>query len=112
MFTTETPKSTQLWLDLRVPKWHQLEFDLDYTQPEKKTDYGKLQQTVPLYYDNGADWNITAIATPALHINSGGDIKSRLIVTPDLIIESTHKRPNAVVRFFHKHLFNFKWETI
>jgi hypothetical protein len=38
--------------------------------------------------------------------------RSRLTIAPGFAINLTKDMPNALVRFFHKHLFNFTWEKL
>lgn len=112
MFTSKTESTPiQYELDLRPYQWVQQELDLEYLpQPALKEDESSIT------YDPNTIFTATisdAISS-TLQINTAGSERtlSRLIVSPELVIDMPRKQPNALVRFFHKHLLNFTWEKL
>lgn len=111
--------SKQLLLDLRPRAWVQLELDLEYLpQPPRntiQTETPEITSSDFLYAnDTIASTNLISSRPFTAHINTAGSepVRSRLIVSPELMIDLPRKAPNALVRFFHKHLLNFTWETL
>lgn len=108
--TFEDP--TQLLLDMRPYEWVQQELDLEYLpQPQPDQETGTIVNWS--YNDAITASIINTTAAPTLHVRTSSETsQSRLIISPELVIEMPRKPPNRLVRFLHKHLLNFTWETV
>lgn len=110
MFRAESRENwTQLLLDLRPSEWVQQELDLEFPSQYAEIEFEVNNELIASYNRLMED----VLSGSTLHINTSGlPPQSRLTISPELVIDMPRKPPNALVRFFHKHLLNFTWEKL
>ena len=107
-------RPVQYELDLRPWQWVQLELGLDLPSQPKDTSNLFIVPNESLA-ENVASVIGSLKTSSNLHVRLGDPddpVQSRIDVIPDLVIETPAKRPNALVRFFHKRLLGITWESV